>query len=785
MKNNKYLKIYVCLIEVIIFFSLFTINAKAESIQRKNVLIISSYGNEVYISSGYKSNQWIDEIISTINQQLIESKENINLKMEYMSSGEKSWLQYYNLYKNNFSGTKFDVIVTLDDNAFSFLVKYGNELFPDTPVIFSGVNNFNESILNDHSLFTGLVKSEDVEKTIDIALELHQNTKQVLVVADNATRIDYEKIIEGLKIFYNNRINFIFSKENNITNLQTIISELSDNTLIYLDAQLKDDEGIKISEKEVIDTFFNQCNKPIYSKSIKQLENGSVGGMITNGTKLGTEVGKLVLRVLNGEKPYKIPVVVDSSHNYVFNYDKLQQFNIDIKALPKGAEIIGMPENTYEIPKEIIIASVIILLMIFCLGLIFIKFHIRKRKLAERLLGNSKSVISTLINSTPNIVYFKNPDNTFIEINSTALNIFNINTNEYKNIIESSYIPINKNNLFREWEIKDKEVWEKGTICRSEEVIFYEKENCNKIYDILRIPLFNDDGTAQGLIFLGIDITDHKIKEENQQRIKELLYYDELRTNFFSNISHELKTPLNLIFSALQVIELKINISNNDEKSISKYTSTMRQNCYRLLRIIDNLIDITKIDAGHFFTDYSNKDIVSVIENIVLSIVEYVESKGISITFDTDIEEQVMAFDPDAIERIILNLLSNAIKFTPNGGNIEVSISKRGNNMVISVKDSGVGIPLEKQTSVFEKFVQVDKSLSRNREGSGIGLSLVKELVTLHEGTIKLESDLGKGSEFIIELPIRVVDEDKNSHQLDSYKDKVERIMIEFSDIYN
>jgi len=248
-----------------------------------------------------------------------------------------------------------------------------------------------------------------------------------------------------------------------------------------------------------------------------------------------------------------------------------------------------------------------------------------------------------------------------------------------------------------------------------------------------------------------------------------------------------LRTPLNLIFSALQIMELKTNVLENEQKSSEKYIGIIKQNCYRLLRIIGNLIDITKMDAGHFCTNPSNHDIVNTVENIVLSVVSYVESKGISITFDTEIEEKILAFDPDAMERIILNLLSNSIKFTPIGGKIEVNIYDKVNCIVISVKDTGLGIPVEKQASIFEKFVQVDKSLSRNREGSGIGLALVKELVVLHHGTIELESTPDKGSEFKIELPVRLINDNKSSTEVNgrTIEDKVERIKIEFSDIYS
>lgn len=749
------------------------------------MLILSSYGNELSILSGYESKEWTDEIIDSINLQFVKSKENINVKMEYMGLDEESWHEYYDLYKHNFSDTKFDVIISLDDNAFYFLQKYGDKLFPNTPVVFSGVNNFDKSMIADQPLFTGLEKSQDIKNTLEVALKLQPNAKQVFMIMEK-TRAE-ANCIKELIFKYKNKINFIFCYEQNITKVKEKINKLPKDTIIYFDAGIKDDNGNDMLFTEATDKLFKDIYNPAFSRLYIELNKYSVGGVVTNGTDLGKEVGKLALRILGGEKPYNIPVVEDSSHSYVFNYEKLKEFNIDSKALPEGSQIVNQPSKSYLISKKLILYVISIVVFIFAIGLILIKINIRKRKFVERLLSDSDNLLSTLINSTPNIVYFKSPEGKFIEINSAALNLLGINEEEYKNILELSYVPINKESLLTDWATKDEEVWKLGNICRSEEIILCEKDNIYKVYDALRIPLYNDDRTGQGLIFLGIDITEHKINEQNEQRIKELMYYDELRTNFFSNISHELKTPLNLIFSALQVTELKINLIDENQKNIKKYINIIRQNCYRLLRIINNLIDITKIDAGHFVINYSNKDIVGVIENIVLSIVDYVESKGISITFDTEIEEKIMTFDPDAMERIILNLLSNSIKFTPNGGSIEVNIYDKANSIVISVKDTGLGIPIEKQASVFEKFVQVDKSLSRNREGSGIGLSLVKELVALHDGTIELESIIGKGSEFKIELPVKLEEEYRNSNEIDMYtsEGRVERVNIEFSDIYN
>lgn len=297
------------------------------------------------------------------------------------------------------------------------------------------------------------------------------------------------------------------------------------------------------------------------------------------------------------------------------------------------------------------------------------------------------------------------------------------------------------------------------------------------------------------LFRMAIDITERKHMEELQKKIEEerqrvyaLQEYDKVKTEFFANISHELRTPINVIFSALQMHELNVKDCPYKDASAScnKYTKLMKQNCYRLIRIANNLIDITKIDAGFFEINETNNNIVNLIENITMSVADYIESKGLSLVFDTDVEEKIIACDPEKIERIILNLLSNSVKFTPTGGKIMVNIKDGVKNICIRVKDTGIGIPADKLNYIFERFIQVDKSFTRDHEGSGIGLSLVKALVEMHGGTISAKSKVGHGTEIIIHLPCKLVDEAQNKNRYSNVIDEnlISKINIEFSDIY-
>lgn len=273
---------------------------------------------------------------------------------------------------------------------------------------------------------------------------------------------------------------------------------------------------------------------------------------------------------------------------------------------------------------------------------------------------------------------------------------------------------------------------------------------------------------------------------EDKKIINETNEHNKMMVEFFSNISHELKTPLNVILGAIQLLSLSDNalINYTVEAKLSKYLKTMKQNCYRLVRLVNNLVDMSKFDSGYFKLDLHNHDIVNVVEGITLSVVDYAKNKGIELLFDTNIEEREMAIDLDKIERIMLNLLSNAIKFTDEGGHILVNLCDKENKIVISIKDNGTGIPADKLNFIFERFGQVDKTLARNKEGSGIGLSLVKSIVDMHEGNIEVLSEFGQGSEFIIELPSKLVEDEQVSDKR-VYESRVEKINIEFSDIYS
>jgi PAS domain S-box-containing protein len=279
-----------------------------------------------------------------------------------------------------------------------------------------------------------------------------------------------------------------------------------------------------------------------------------------------------------------------------------------------------------------------------------------------------------------------------------------------------------------------------------------------------------------------------KIIAENENLLEKTLEAERLKTEFFSNISHEFRTPLNVILSSIQLLIMyknKFELDNPDV-NLGKQITMIKQNCFRLLRLVDNIIDMTRFESGFLQADLKNCNIIEVVEDIIMSVAPFSENNGIKISFDTEVEEKILACDADKMERIILNIISNAIKHTNSGGHIEVNIYDKEKTILIAIKDTGIGIPKEKFNLIFERFRQIDASLTRSHEGSGIGLSLAKALVELHKGRIWVESEYGKWCEFFIELPVILVDkEEEQTYKINNYeKGLVEKINIEFSDIY-
>lgn len=273
-------------------------------------------------------------------------------------------------------------------------------------------------------------------------------------------------------------------------------------------------------------------------------------------------------------------------------------------------------------------------------------------------------------------------------------------------------------------------------------------------------------------------------KNQLQKSLSESEASEKLKTEFFCNMSHELRTPLTVILNGLHFILKKHEADIEKDEDFKKMFLKIKQNALRLLKLVNNLLEISRIDAGMISRQPENLDIVKIVEDIAMSVVFYAQQKEIELIFDTEIEEKIIAVDEDGIERVIMNLLSNAIKFTSSGGKVLVNIYEDKEYINISIKDTGIGIPKDRLQVIFERFTQVnDGELIRTAEGTGIGLAIVKSIVEMHEGKIEVSSKKGEGTEFVVKIPNRIIDEKEVTTTKKLDQEILNNINIEFSDI--
>ena len=392
------------------------------------------------------------------------------------------------------------------------------------------------------------------------------------------------------------------------------------------------------------------------------------------------------------------------------------------------------------------------------------------------LLDNENKPIGTMgiaINGKSRARFYenlKNNEKTFKEITKYCESVFFIR--DEKNII---YMSPSYENVFEEscdYYAHDVYKFNELNEGRSKAKLKNGKE---KWIQYKFLPIHDECGEVIKRIGILTDVTkDVNIEEEKEK----------IRLDFFTNISHELRTPVNIILSSIQVLKLKLDtLDKNNYNYFSKYINIMQQNTFRLIKLINNLIDSTKIDSESIDIHPINADIISFIEDTCSSVLHFIKSKHMNLVFDTDVEEEIISFDPDLIERVLLNLLSNAVKFNKENGTIFINVRLEEKDVVVEVKDEGIGIPKDKIPTIFERFEQVRTKMKSEREGSGIGLYIVKSLIQMHDGSVKIESEEGKGCSTIFTLPRRI-NKNNKKHYLKCEENKINMMDVEFSDIY-
>jgi PAS domain S-box-containing protein len=278
----------------------------------------------------------------------------------------------------------------------------------------------------------------------------------------------------------------------------------------------------------------------------------------------------------------------------------------------------------------------------------------------------------------------------------------------------------------------------------------------SEIYLQVNGRLLYRDGALIGGIGIGRDITERKqIEAELAAKNAELVRASHLKSEFLATMSHELRTPLTGILGFSSILQQQL-YGNLNPKQLD-YTQKIHQSGQHLLSLINDLLDLSKIEAGQMLLDMH----ALVVEDICWAawgmVSAQAEARNLILQRSIPIEVPMLWADPLRVRQMVVNLLSNAVKFTPPGGKIGITVATVNDLLHITVWDHGIGIPADQQHLLFQPFQQLDGSLTRRHEGTGLGLALTRKLAELHGGTVNVESQEGQGSQFTICLPIKFI----------------------------
>ncbi len=369
----------------------------ASPVAGKSVLVLHSY---------YKGYRWTDDEGRGIDSVLLPELGASNLYIEYMDTkrffGPGALEQFPDVYRRKFIAHHFDAIVATDNNAFDFLREYRDRLFPNTPVVFCGVNYFKEEDLQGHRLFTGVSEEADVKDTLDLALRLHPQTNHVYVVNEmTETGQTVHQELVKLEPSYAGRVDFTFLEDYSMPDLLAKLRTLTPASLVFYSFFSHDATGRFFEYDQSAAAIARASPVPIYGAWDFNLGYGMVGGKLISGFYQGVTAGKIALRVLRGENPDTIPVVrfsADRPNRYMFDYAQLRRFGISPGALPKDSVIENMPTSFFQRhPFGSLVGAGLFLFLIVANSILVL--NIRRRKAAERALWDQQDHLEELVAS--------------------------------------------------------------------------------------------------------------------------------------------------------------------------------------------------------------------------------------------------------------------------------------------------------------------------------------------------------------------------------------------------
>ena len=710
----------------------------------RHVLELHSYHR------GYK---WTDDIVDGIDSVFRKSGIRVETRVEYMDGKnhpEPEFLEKLrDTYQYKYGSSRFDLIIVSDNHAFNFVRKHRNELFPDVPVVFCGLNFLNRKELAGVDWATGINEKVDFLKTVALARRLHPNKQKVIVVND-WTDVGI-KVQQGIREQLQGKdldLSVEFLEPATIEEIGNRLNRLSSENLVLYGFFFRDTTKRSFTFDASARMITSRSAVPVYGTWDFNLGHGIVGGKLISGRYQGEQVARMGLRILRGEPVSQVPLIMDTTPNrFMFDHTRLQHFGISEADLPAESIIINRPTTFYSEYKELFWFGLLSLSGLTLTVAVLILGRIRMHQ-AQRARNKAEEKYRRIFETAVEGIYRVTLGGDLLEVNPAMARIFGYDTpgdllRETGNII----------NLYADPEDR-KQVTALFRTCNA--LVEYEvllKDRAGRpIWCSLKSRQIFDPGQGE-MVIEGMlsDISERKEKEQAEQDKRVAEMASEAKTRFVANMSHEIRTPLNAVLGMTElVLDSELDPEQRSNLEVARNASG------QLLSVINSILDMAKIETGKIDLEQVSFDLYDELSRLVDVMKVAAGQKGLELALQIAPEvAESWVGDPARLRQILFNLIGNAIKFTESGFvRLSVDLKEATSCPVFSVSDSGVGIPENRLDAIFESFVQADVSTTRRFGGTGLGLAISRQLVERMGGTMEVQSEVGRGTTFRFTCPL-------------------------------
>jgi len=763
-----------------------------------SVFCVAQDKSILHINSYHPGLGWADNITQGIVSQL---NEEIGVVVEYMDTKRNPSVENLHLLKQlyalRYKNKTFDAITCSDDNAFQFLLSYGDSLFSHTPIVFCGVNFFNDSLLRGKENITGVCESVDFKRNIDLIVQLHPKAQRLFFINGFSTGGKQNRALLSTLIDpYRELISIHFLDTLPEVTEETLISGLAKcgkNDVIYYSDFFLDSKEQFVDYETFIPRLTENVAAPVYAHSDLYLGLGIAGGYFVSSVAQGKAAGKMVKQILNGTPVKELPVVKESPNKYIFDYGQLQRFGIDISQLPVPHLLKNQPPHFFQKYRLVFVG--IFMFIVLQAAVIIALLHISQlKKISEKKLVSAKEDLEILVEARTkklrralNDLRIETQDKeqrvkvakqqeAFIEdvfasiqdgVSVLDKNLTIMRVNPKMEQWYANAMPLIGKKCFEAYHFNEEpcrhcpSIRAMKTMKPASRVVQGPPDHSDSWVEVFSYPLIDREShELTGVVEFVRDITEKKNLEQKRVDMESRLRQNEKMEalgQLAGGIAHDFNNQLTGILGCAEMLteELRGQTQLADLAQtiagISKQTSQLTHQLLAFAR--KGTLVMQELDVNQSIAD-------------VIVLLHHSIHKNIRIEKQLDAEKHCIRGDASQVQNAILNIALNARDAMPEGGVLSFRTYNKtynshecrqfqlpvspGEYLVLRIHDTGQGMTEEVKKRIFEPFY----TTKEEGKGTGMGMAAVWGTVQAHRGAIQVHSDIGKGSEFILALPL-------------------------------